>query len=356
MSAFFLLAAQPAAAQRWQLDIGGNAVKFDTSGLVAAVSFSPFIEWNQPALFARFGGAFAMFEGGQSALQGRTDLSLLTAPGGAASPLRTEALASVDGSMHSAGYRTAALRGEFRVHVAGQAAGLWAGLAGAGGWTSSSAGTASSLGPSFGIWARRRAWNLTIMGTPFRHEGYWFPEAQGHVSTSMGMIDLVGYLGWRGSPRASGLSNLAWGGGTLAFWFTSHSALVLSAGAYPSDLLQALPKGKFLSASIRFSRRRPSTLGTPASGYSLYAQSRGESELRFAVAGASRVELVGDWTGWRPVPLKRVSDGRWTLRVNLAPGVHRFNLVVDGERWIVPEGSAAVDDGFGGKTSLLVVP
>jgi hypothetical protein len=41
--------------------------------------------------------------------------------------------------------------------------------------------------------------------------------------------------------------------------------------------------------------------------------------------------------------------------VALPPGVYRFNLIVDGERWIVPEGVTAVDDGYGGKTCLLVV-
>ncbi len=65
---------------------------------------------------------------------------------------------------------------------------------------------------------------------------------------------------------------------------------------------------------------------------------------------------MGTWTGWQPVPLERAADGRWVIRVTLGPGTYRFNLVIDGERWIVPDGVAAVDDGFGGKTGLLVVP
>jgi hypothetical protein len=191
---------------------------------------------------------------------------------------------------------------------------------------------------------------------PYRLEGYWFNEAQGRASTSIGRVDLTAYLGGRRAPSAAAIPNTAWGGGTLAVWFTPQVALVLGAGTYPSDLLQTLPKGSYLSAAIRLSRHRPPTWAPASTGHALYAAARGASELRFAVPGASRVDLVGDWTGWQAVPLQRAADGRWVVRVRLEPGVHRFNLVVDGQRWIAPEGSAAVDDGFGGKTSLLVVP
>jgi hypothetical protein len=356
LAAFFLLPVEPAGAQRWQFDVGGNAVAYDSSERVNAASVAPLLEWNQGGFFARVGGAFVVFEGGQSILQGQSDFSWLSAPVGTASPFHTEVLGSLDGSTHSGGFRTAAMRGELRLHVAGGAAGLWLGLAGAGGWNSSSTSTASTVGPSLGAWARHHAWNLTILGMPFRHDGFWFPEVQGYLSTALGPVDLTGNVGWRGTPRGSGMPAVTWAGGSLAFWLTAQSALVLGAGIYPPDLLQAFPKGNYLSASIRFSRRRPSSLGSPASGPSLYVQRRGPSELMFRVLGASRVDLVGDWTGWQPVPLKRRPDGRWAVAVDLAPGVHRFNLVVDGKRWIVPEDRASVDDGFGGKVSILIVP
>jgi hypothetical protein len=66
--------------------------------------------------------------------------------------------------------------------------------------------------------------------------------------------------------------------------------------------------------------------------------------------------VAGDWTAWRPVPLEQALDGRWILRLQLAAGIYRFNLIVDGERWIVPAGFATVDDGFGGKAGVLVIP
>ncbi|HUF82390.1 MAG TPA: glycogen-binding domain-containing protein, partial [Burkholderiales bacterium] len=70
----------------------------------------------------------------------------------------------------------------------------------------------------------------------------------------------------------------------------------------------------------------------------------------------TQVAVVGDWTGWQPVPLQRAADGRWVMRVTLSPGVYRFNVIADGTRWTVPADVAAVEDGFGSKTALLVVP
>jgi glycosidase len=57
------------------------------------------------------------------------------------------------------------------------------------------------------------------------------------------------------------------------------------------------------------------------------------SELWFVDDGtARRVEVVGDWTGWRPEPLDAVEAGAWALAVELPPGDYAYQLVVDGRR------------------------
>jgi hypothetical protein len=111
-----------------------------------------------------------------------------------------------------------------------------------------------------------------------------------------------------------------------------------------------------VSIAVRFAARRPTARPGVSTGRAVYAVERGTTELRFPAPGAGQVELVADWTAWLPVPLERAADGQWVIRVTLTPGVYRLNLVVDGGAWIVPPGMAAVDDGFGGKTGLLVVP
>jgi hypothetical protein len=71
---------------------------------------------------------------------------------------------------------------------------------------------------------------------------------------------------------------------------------------------------------------------------------------------AKRVELAGDFTDWRPAyVMKRSEPGVWTVVVPLAPGVHTYSFVVDGERWVPDPAAPAVRDGFGGVNSRLAV-
>ena len=356
LTASVLVSVKPAAAQRWQVDVAGNSVGYDTARRITSASIAPLVEWNKRTVYATLSGALAAFEASQWTSQGHGDLSLLFAPAPSLRFLQTEVVGSADGSVHSSGYRTAGTRAELRLHVAGRSTGAWIGGTAATGWTSSTTGIATAFGPTAGAWGRRGAWNATAVWTPFRLQGAWYQQVEGRVATSAGPVDVIGYVGWRGAPTVSGLPNTSSAGGTVTVWFTSQAAVVFGGGTYASDLLQALPKGRYLSAAIRLSRGRPTAWARPSAGRALYARDRGPADLRFRVPGASRVDLVGDWTSWQPVPMQRAPDGRWFLQVKLAPGVHRFNLVVDGERWIVPEGVASVDDGFGGKISLLVVP
>jgi hypothetical protein len=51
-----------------------------------------------------------------------------------------------------------------------------------------------------------------------------------------------------------------------------------------------------------------------------------------------------------------LAAGRWTLPVDLTPGVHHLNVRFDGGAWLVPSGAVGVDDGYGGRVGLFVVP
>jgi hypothetical protein len=68
------------------------------------------------------------------------------------------------------------------------------------------------------------------------------------------------------------------------------------------------------------------------------------------------VSLAGEWNEWAASPLTVRPDGRWETTVRLAPGAYRFSLVVDGGRWVLPSGVPALDDDFGGRVGLLVIP
>lgn len=79
------------------------------------------------------------------------------------------------------------------------------------------------------------------------------------------------------------------------------------------------------------------------------------------------VNLAGDFNGWNPSDpnyLMEEDGGKWTLTVELDPGVYKFKILVDGQ-WppsmeelksnFTPAASSFVDDGFGGKNAVLEV-
>jgi hypothetical protein len=73
---------------------------------------------------------------------------------------------------------------------------------------------------------------------------------------------------------------------------------------------------------------------------------------------AREVGVAGSFNGWRPetVRMARGAGGVWSVTVPLAVGEHRYQFVVDGRRWVPdPAAPAVVDDGFGGRNSVIVV-
>jgi hypothetical protein len=72
---------------------------------------------------------------------------------------------------------------------------------------------------------------------------------------------------------------------------------------------------------------------------------------------ARAVSLAGDFNEWRPdgVRLVRSPAGAWSVTIPLRVGEHRYQFVVDGERWIPDPSGTGEDDGFGGRNSVIVV-
>lgn len=81
--------------------------------------------------------------------------------------------------------------------------------------------------------------------------------------------------------------------------------------------------------------------------------------VRFELSApqARRVHLAGDFNRWEPeaVPLVRRADGTWSVTVPLNVGEHRYQFVLDGSMWVPDPSTDAVDDGFGGRNSVIVV-
>jgi 1,4-alpha-glucan branching enzyme len=78
-------------------------------------------------------------------------------------------------------------------------------------------------------------------------------------------------------------------------------------------------------------------------------------EIRVWAPGAKNVDLVADFVDWIPVPLIRQPNGEWRGYYRVAPGLHRFNLLLDWRDYDVPSNQRKVDDGFGGSVGLILV-
>ena len=75
---------------------------------------------------------------------------------------------------------------------------------------------------------------------------------------------------------------------------------------------------------------------------------------------AKAVFLSGSFNGWNPndknfAMTDAENDGTWEIVVPLKPGQYQYKFVVDGKWMSDPKNPNQLDDGFGGKNSLLTV-
>lgn len=65
--------------------------------------------------------------------------------------------------------------------------------------------------------------------------------------------------------------------------------------------------------------------------------------------------VMGDFSGWEPVAMSE-EGGAWVARVRVAPGAYHYAYRTADGQVVVPDGVPTVDDGFGGRSAVLVVP
>lgn len=217
--------------------------------------------------------------------------------------------------------------------------------------------TLSTVGPAFGasvdLFRRVEGPQLRLS---YREEhgrgdeGRIVDRVAGAVLTS-GPVGLSGRLGMRSEAGAQ----RGFGGGRLVVSLSPMISLFATAESYAGNPLLGTPGGRAFGAGLTLrvaapARRelgpKPAGVADPASGL---------TRLSIRAASASRVEVAGDWNQWRPVPLARGNNGVWYGDFAIAPGLYTYAFRIDGTVWDVPEGVAAVNDGFGGKSAWLSV-
>lgn len=365
MACTLLLAPTAMWAQRVSssLDIGGSSMRYADSISSNGPSISPSIslDWSRTSLDAT--GTYSHLGGGSST-QGAVSGSFFTPSAGV---LLGEFFGSAGGSAHQDGARTGQTLALARAHAMGSTGGGWVGGGAGRTWDGSTWRTV--LASEAGAWLSRRG--LSVVGSiaPMQvDDTIRYVDTQLSTRWVSPKLELGASVGVRGGAHSAALGGTAtnWGSVAVVTWLAPQVGIVLDAGTYPVDLTQGFPGGRFATLSLRL-RTSPTPTrsassaarddGTPATGVSSFLvepASRGQA-IRVRAPNARSVEIMGDFTQWRPVALRRNGDGSWLFDVRIEPGTHQVNIRIDGGAWMVPPGLPAITDEFGGSVGLLVV-
>ena len=78
----------------------------------------------------------------------------------------------------------------------------------------------------------------------------------------------------------------------------------------------------------------------------------------FVDAGATRVELVGDFNEWAKGSTELTRSGApgvWAVSVPLSPGRHEYAFIINGSRWVADPFAVKSSDDFGTESSVIRV-
>ena len=74
-----------------------------------------------------------------------------------------------------------------------------------------------------------------------------------------------------------------------------------------------------------------------------------------AAPRAKKVELIGDFNDWQPLPMTRSVDGWWLAQVELCHGHHQYQFLVDGQPTLDPHATGIVRNERDERVSLVAV-
>jgi len=80
--------------------------------------------------------------------------------------------------------------------------------------------------------------------------------------------------------------------------------------------------------------------------------------FQFDAVDASNVAIAGTFNNWDPShdKLFNLGNGKWGITLYLEPGRYEYKFVIDGNDWVEdPNAIEFVDDGYGGKRSVIFV-
>ena len=352
------IAAPVQSQTRASLGIGIGSVRYEGGTAFSSAAFSPALQYASPALTADVSGSFASLPGGIWSSQGRGDLWAQTPA--LADRLRLGAEGTVAGTTSPGGGWTAGAHGIGELLWSASRWGF--GLGGG-----PSAGWIGDTTPITALHLRTRAWwrppgtqgtsEWQASAEPTRFPDGWFTDMS--VGATLVRGPLVASL-WATARVSHAYSSTAAGSAFLQLFLFPNVSLELGGGSYLRDPYQGLPQAGYVTVGVRVhaSRHPAATQAAPVARLSpLVPDPRGDSlVVRFHFDKAHSAAIAGDWNQWRRVPLRPLGGDVWEGKLALPRGLYHFNVLVDANTWVVPNGVAAVSDGLGGMVGVLLVP
>jgi hypothetical protein len=361
---------RPLGAQdRAVVELGASVMRFpadslETVGPTARASLArergPLAVSGTVAALAGHGGASGFLD-----LSGRWLTSLA---GGWRSELGGDAGALVGMGTRASSYASSAQIAARLLHLI-DAGGIW--LRGNGSLGQRQPDLLSGRGIGAGGWWRwpgvqvvaslEREWTTAQLFTGPQRQGYAgrvpVAYAEGTVAVQAERDDVL--LSLSGTIRRDpGAEHLVERGvsATLARWQTPTRAFVVSIASQLPDFVRGADAAQSFTVGIRLNE--PSPAATRALRARPIIQVSGDAEartVRVRAPGARRVEIMGDFSGWEPVELAPTGEV-FSATVSIPSGTRRIVVRVDGGAWAPAANTPAVDDDFGGRVGLLLVP
>lgn len=194
---------------------------------------------------------------------------------------------------------------------------------------------------------------LTVGGDArwVRGEGGDWPYAGGSAELRQGWGAVWAYAGtWLGDDHPDPAA--AYGAG-VRLHVLSGTDVQASLRQEPFDPLYWTAPRRSWSVSLsrtlgRAARARPSPrLPVLSDGWAVFRLPRSDH--------AQPPMVLGDFSAWQPVVMTD-EGGAWVARVKVSPGAYHYAFRTADGQVVVPAGVPTVDDGFGGRSAVLVVP
>jgi hypothetical protein len=363
------------------LGAGTGHVTYDDMARMTVVSLTPAVLFEGERTTLSGAASFTRFDGGIWSAQALAAGSRFTEPRG---PFRGELSAQFESNSHRGTLRTAQLLGQLRGHLLGAGdRGVWLG-AGAGHAWRSPAGGALIRG-DVGVWAQLGDATIRLTGThntvqtrsrvvnmqPNMAAEVLDTRNESIVRATARYVDAEAQVSWSGARvafDAVGGRRMLRGGDRANIWLlggslmlTERLALVGSTGVNPFDIAQGLPGGRYATVALRVTTRAGGALEmrsrsrATARVMETWREQDGTVLLVVHAPRARRVELMGDFTDWRPLVMRREADDHFAARIHLPAGSYRINVRVDGGMWTAPPGTTPVADEYNGAAGLLVI-